>query len=164
MGLFLQVLSAKPTVTLHAKGSFMLTIGTLGKKTGTKVQTIRYYEQIGLLPEPGRTEGGQRRYADTELDRLSFIRHSRQLGFSLEAIRELLDLSDNPNRPCHEADTIARRQLDQVDQRIARLEALRKELKRMVHECSGGNTSDCRVLEVLRDHSECLTKHDEIGA
>lgn len=142
----------------------MLTIGSLAKKTGTKVQTIRYYEQIGLMPEPGRTEGGQRRYGDAEHDRLAFIRHARQLGFSLEAIRELLDLSDHPNRPCHEADAIARRQLKQVEQRLARLEALRTELKRMVHECSGGHTADCRVLEVLRDHSECLTDHDEIGA
>ncbi|WP_050605684.1 helix-turn-helix domain-containing protein [Ruegeria sp. 6PALISEP08] len=142
----------------------MLTIGTLGKKTGTKVQTIRYYEQIGLMPEPGRTEGGQRRYGHAELDRLAFIRHARQLGFSLEAIRELLDLSDDPDRPCHEADSIARRQLKQIEQRIARLEALRTELKRMVHECSGGNTSDCLVLEVLRDHSECLTDHEDIGA
>ncbi|MBC24689.1 MAG: MerR family transcriptional regulator [Phycisphaerae bacterium] len=142
----------------------MLTIGNLAKRTGTKVQTIRYYEQIGLMPEPGRTEGGQRRYTDTELDRLSFIRHSRQLGFSLDAIRELLDLSDHPDRPCREADGIARRQLKQVERRMARLEALRAELQRMVHECSGGKTADCRVLEVLRDHSECLTDHEEIGA
>lgn len=142
----------------------MLTIGTLGKKTATKVQTIRYYEQIGLMPEPGRTEGGQRRYGDAELDRLSFIRHSRQLGFSLEAIRELLNLSDEPNRPCHEANVIARRQLKQVEQRMERLEALRTELQRMVHECSGGKTSECRVLDVLRDHSECLTDHEDIGA
>ncbi|PKP69120.1 MAG: MerR family transcriptional regulator, partial [Alphaproteobacteria bacterium HGW-Alphaproteobacteria-5] len=116
----------------------MLTIGSLANKTGTKVQTIRYYEQIGLMPEPGRTEGGQRRYGDDELDRLAFIRHARQLGFSLEAIRELLDLSDHPHRPCLEADAIARRQLKQVEQRLARLEALRTELQRMVHECSGG--------------------------
>ena len=142
----------------------MLAIGTLAKRPGTKVQTIRYYEQIGLMPEPGRTEGGQRRYGDDELDRLAFIRHARQLGFSLEAIRELLDLSDHPHRPCLEADAIARRQLKQVEQRLARLEALRTELQRMVHECSGGQTADCRVLEVLRDHSECLTDHDEIGA
>lgn|SRR6056297_1707824 len=142
----------------------MLTIGSLARKTGTKVQTIRYYEQIGLMPEPGRTEGGQRRYGDADLDRLAFIRHARQLGFSLEAIRELLDLSDHPGRPCLEADAIARRQLKQVEQRLARLEALRIELQRMVHECSGGQTADCRVLEVLRDHSECLTDHDEIGA
>ncbi|MCZ4353686.1 helix-turn-helix domain-containing protein [Roseovarius aestuarii] len=142
----------------------MLTIGALAKKTGTKVQTIRYYEQIGLLPEPGRSAGGQRRYSNSELDRLAFVRHARQLGFSLDAIRELLDLSDHPDKSCTEADAIARRQLKQVEQRMARLEALRTELKRMVHECSGGHTSDCRVLEVLRDHSECLTNHDEIGA
>lgn len=142
----------------------MLTIGSLARKTGAKVQTIRYYEQIGLMPKPGRTEGGQRRYGDAELDRLAFIRHARQLGFSLEAVRELLALSDHPNRPCFEADAIARRQLKQVEQRLARLEVLRIELKRMVHECSGGQTADCRVLEVLRDHSECLTDHEEIGA
>jgi DNA-binding transcriptional MerR regulator len=142
----------------------MLTIGGLGKKTGTKVQTIRYYEQIGLMPEPDRTEGGQRRYSLAALDRRSFIRHARQLGFSLDAIRELLDLGDHPDRPCEEADQIARRQLKQVEQRLQRLEALRQELKRMVHECSGGRTADCRVLEVLRDHSECLTDHNEIGA
>ncbi|QFU07238.1 HTH-type transcriptional regulator ZntR [Rhodobacteraceae bacterium THAF1] len=142
----------------------MLTIGNLAKKTGTKVQTIRYYEQIGLMPEPGRTAGGQRRYGEDELDRLAFVRHARQLGFTLEAIRELLDLSDEPDRSCENADAIARRQLRQVEQRIARLEALRTELKRMVRECAGGQTADCRVLEVLRDHSECLTDHDEIGA
>ena len=142
----------------------MLTIGTLARRTGTKVQTIRYYEQIGLMPEPGRTAGGQRRYSEAELDRLAFIRHARQLGFTLEAIRDLLDLSDHPEKSCQEADQIARRQLRQVELRMARLEALRTELERMVHECSGGNTADCRVLEVLRDHSECLTDHDEIGA
>lgn len=141
----------------------MLTIGSLGRKTGTKVQTIRYYEQIGLMPTAERTEGGQRRYVNADLDRLSFIRHSRQLGFGLDAIRELLDLGDHPNRSCEEADTIARRHLWQVEQRLARLKALRTELKRMVQECSGGRSAECRVLEVLRDHSECLTQHDEIG-
>jgi len=137
----------------------MLAIGTLAKRTGTKVQTVRYYEQIGLLPEPGRTEGGQRRYGDADLDRLAFIRHARQLGFTLEAIRELLDLSDNPSRSCAEVDVIAHRQLKEVEARIARLEALRKELKRMLRECSRDTVSDCRVLEVLRDHSACLTDH-----
>lgn len=141
----------------------MLTIGTLAKRTGTKVQTIRYYEQIGLLPEPGRTQGGQRRYSNAELDRLAFVRHARQLGFPLEAIRELLNLADTPDQSCHDADTIAKRQLKQVEQRIARLNALRTELRRMIRECGGGKTCDCRVLEVLRDHSECLTDHEEIG-
>jgi len=142
----------------------MLTIGTLSRKTGTKVQTIRYYEQIGLMNQPGRSAGGQRRYFEQDLDRLAFIRHSRQLGFSLDAIRELLDLADNPAQPCDEANSIARRQLKQVEQRIKRLNALKKELKRMVVECTGESVAECKVLEVLRDHSECLTNHDEIGA
>ncbi|MGC9371588.1 MAG: MerR family transcriptional regulator [Paracoccaceae bacterium] len=142
----------------------MLTIGTLARKTGTKVQTVRYYEEIGLMPEPGRTAGGQRRYGDTELDRLAFIRHARQLGFGLAAIRELLDLADRPDQPCAAADSVARRQLRQVEQRIARLEALRGELARMIGGCDGGPMSDCRVIEVLRDHSECLADHDGTGA
>ncbi|MFD3188964.1 helix-turn-helix domain-containing protein [Sedimentitalea sp. HM32M-2] len=142
----------------------MLSIGTMAKRTGTKVQTIRYYEQIGLLPEPGRTAGGQRRYGSADLDRLAFVRHARQLGFSLDAIRELLALSDHPDQPCSDADSIARRQLRHVDARIARLEALRGELRRMITQCAGGTVADCRVLEVLRDHAECLTDHDKIGA
>jgi Cu(I)-responsive transcriptional regulator len=135
----------------------MLTIGTLAKRTGTKVQTVRYYEQIKLLPEPGRTEGGQRRYDEGDLDRLAFIRHARQLGFTLEAIREMLDLSDNPDRSCADVDRIAQRQLREVEIRIDRLEALRKELRRMLTECSRDTVADCRVLEVLRDHAACLT-------
>ena len=141
----------------------MLSIGALSRKTGTKVQTIRYYEQIGLMKEPGRSAGGQRRYFPEDLDRLAFIRHGRQLGFPLEAIRELLDLSDNPDQPCATADSIAQRQLVQVQQRILRLKALEKELKRMIVECDGHQGSDCRVLQVLRDHSECLTDHENIG-
>ena len=142
----------------------MLTIGTLAARTGTKVQTIRYYEQIGLMPEPERTAGGQRRYAPDDLDRLAFIRHARQLGFPLDDIRELLSLSDQPDRSCEEVDEIARRQLRQAEQRIARLEALRTELARMVTECRGGRIANCRVLKVLGDHSECLTDHERIGA
>lgn len=142
----------------------MLSIGTLAKRTGTKVQTIRYYEQIGLMPEPGRSEGGQRRYAAAELDRLAFIRHSRQLGFSLEAIRELLDLSDSPERSCAQVDAVAHKQLNEVEARIAQLEALRVELQRMIGECRADRVANCRILEVLRDHEECLADHDRPGS
>ncbi|MEY8839460.1 helix-turn-helix domain-containing protein [Cribrihabitans sp. XS_ASV171] len=141
----------------------MLSIGTLASRTGTKVQTIRYYEQIGLMPEPGRTDGGQRRYGEVELDRLSFIRHSRQLGFSLDAIRELLDLSDSPERSCAQVDAVAQKQLRDVEARIARLQALRTELQRMIRECSTDKVANCRILEVLRDHNECLADHDPAG-
>ncbi|BBU53912.1 MerR family transcriptional regulator [Mameliella alba] len=142
----------------------MLSIGTLAKRTGTKVQTIRYYEQIGLMPEPGRSEGGQRRYGALELDRLAFIRHSRQLGFSLKAIRELLDLSDSPERSCTQVDAVAQKQLREVEARIDRLEALRVELQRMIGECSADRVADCRILEVLRDHEECLSDHEQADA
>ncbi|MEM8624485.1 MAG: helix-turn-helix domain-containing protein [Pseudomonadota bacterium] len=136
-----------------------LSIGVLSKRTGTKVQTIRYYEAIGLLPEAGRTEGGQRRYRPRDLDRLAFIRHARELGFGLEAIREFLDLSDNPGRPCAEVDRVAERHLSNVELRIERLQALRSELKRMLRECRQGTVGECRVLEVLRDHAQCLADH-----
>jgi len=131
-------------------------IGDLGRQTGTKVQTIRYYEQIGVMPEPVRTAGGQRRYGQTHLDRLAFIRHSRELGFSLEQIRSLLDLSDRPDRPCAEADRIAQANLRAVRRRIQSLRALEAELERMVAECNGGRVCDCRVIEVLSDHGKCL--------
>ncbi|WP_118137003.1 helix-turn-helix domain-containing protein [Oceanicella sp. SM1341] len=137
----------------------MLTIGTMARRTRTKVQTIRYYEQIGLMPEPGRTEGGQRRYGDAELDRLAFIRHSRELGFPLEAIRELLALSDTPETSCAQVDAVARRHLKEVEARIARLQSLEAELRRMIGECRNDRVSDCRILEVLRDHEECLSDH-----
>lgn len=139
----------------------MLTIGAMAKRTGTRVQTIRYYEAIGLLREPGRTAGGQRRYHEEDLDRLAFIRHSRDLGFGLDAIRELLDLSDRPERSCADVDEIAQKHLADVNQRIVRLGTLKLELERMLAECSAGRVSDCRVLKVLRDHSECLTPHAE---
>ncbi len=142
----------------------MLSIGGLGKRTGTKVQTIRYYEQIGLMPKPGRTEGGQRRYGDVELDRLAFIRHSRQLGFSLNAIRELLEMSDSPERSCAEVDAMAQKQLKEVELRIVRLEALRVELRRMISACNSDRVADCRILEVLRDHEECLADHGPPGS
>lgn len=127
----------------------MLTIGKLGEATGVKVPTIRYYEQIGLLPEPDRSAGNQRLYGARALDRLAFIRHARDLGFSLEAIRDLLSLSDRPDQPCHAADAIAREQLCAVEGRIARLVALKGELERMIAQCAGGRIADCRVIEAL---------------
>lgn len=137
-----------------------LTIGTLARETGTKAQTIRYYEQIGLLPPPARTAGNQRAYDGAALHRLAFIRHCRDLGFPLDAIRDLLDLADRPDQPCDEADRIASRHLEAVKGRIERLTALKVELERMVAQCKGGRVGDCRVIEVLNDHAHCLTDHD----
>jgi DNA-binding transcriptional MerR regulator len=138
----------------------MLTIGKLGAATGVKVPTIRYYEQIGLLVEAERSAGNQRLYSREALDRLAFIRHARDLGFSLEAIRDLLSLSDNPDQSCAAADAIAKAQLAEVESRLARLGALKAELQRMVVQCAGGRIANCRVIEVLGDHSLCITDHN----
>ncbi|MBX9944141.1 MAG: helix-turn-helix domain-containing protein [Reyranella sp.] len=138
---------------------FDLTIGSLAKRTGVKVQTIRYYETIGLLPSPDRTEGNQRRYNDRAAGTLRFIRHARDLGFEIDQIRGLLSLAAHPDRPCADADAIASHHLKQVEQRIAILQALRGELKRMVRQCSGGRVATCRVIEVLADHAHCQTEH-----
>lgn len=134
-----------------------LSIGDLAKRTGCKVQTIRYYEQIGLMPQPGRTSGNQRFYGERHGDRLAFIRHSRELGFPLGAIRELLELSDDPNRSCEQADRIARIHLREVEIRIASLTVLKTELERMVRQCRRGRIADCRVIEVLADHAKCVS-------
>jgi len=135
-------------------------IGQLAAQTGCKVQTIRYYETIGLLPAPERTAGNQRVYPKRTLDRLSFIRHARELGFSLDAIRELLALTDQPEQSCESADLIARSQLGDVRSRIARLRGLEAELQRMVALCARGRVAECRVIEVLADqsHAHCLTR------
>jgi DNA-binding transcriptional MerR regulator len=129
-----------------------LSIGDLAARAGTKVQTIRYYEQIALVPAPERSAGNQRRYGASHLERLAFIRHARELGFSLGAIRELLGLSDRPDQPCAAVDQLARVHLLEVERRIARLSKLRSELERMIAQCEGGQVRDCRIIEVLSEH------------
>jgi DNA-binding transcriptional MerR regulator len=138
-------------------------IGELARRTGCKVQTIRYYEQIGLMPEAARTLGNQRIYGPAHSDRLAFIRHSRELGFPLDAIRQLLTLADDPHQPCATADRIAQEQLVEVQNRIARLEALKVELERMVEQCRHGTIGHCRVIEVLADHSHAHCLHADHG-
>ena len=136
-----------------------IAIGELARRTGVKVPTIRFYEQIGLIAPPPRTEGNQRRYGRPEVDRLNFIRHARELGFEVEDIRQLLAMTASPQASCHTADSIARNHLAEIDRRIASLTALRTELGRMVEECGHGRVCDCRIIEVLADHSQCAADH-----
>ena len=133
-----------------------ISIGDAGKQSGVKVPTIRYYEQIGLLPVPSRTEGNRRLYEDTDLRRLAFIRHARELGFEIEAIRTLLLLQDDPSQSCETADGIAKARLSDVELRIQSLTALKAELEIMVLCCSHGHVAECRVIEVLADHGKCV--------
>ncbi len=136
-----------------------LSIGQMGALAGCKVQTIRYYEEIGLMPEPVRTGGNQRRYASGDLERLRFIRHARQLGFDIGSIRELLQLASDPNQSCATVDTLAHKTLERVERRRRQLEALGRELERMIAQCKGGRVGQCRIIEVLADHELCETDH-----
>lgn len=137
----------------------MISIGGLARRAGVKVPTIRYYEQAGLLGEPGRTAGNQRRYEPADLERLSFIRHARELGFGLDAIRDLLDLAAHPESPCERADQIAATQLANVRGRLERLRRLEAELERMVDHGSHATVHDCNVLRTLADHELCADEH-----
>ncbi|MDM8164801.1 helix-turn-helix domain-containing protein [Roseovarius sp.] len=138
----------------------MFSIGELSRRTGVKVPTIRYYEEMGLIAAAGRTSGNQRRYGRDELEQLGFIRHARDLGFPLGAISSLIELQRHPDRTCQEASDIARAQLDDVRHKIARLRALETELGRIVDGCSGrGAPQDCYVLASLSDHDMCKTEH-----
>ena len=139
--------------------SEQIAIGEAARRSGVKVPTIRYYEQIGLLPAPPRSEGNRRFFDEAGLRRLSFIRHARALGFEVESIRALLQLQDRPDQSCAMADDIARTRLIEVERRIASLTALKVELERMVRGCAHGSIADCRVIEVLADHGHCLHEH-----
>jgi Cu(I)-responsive transcriptional regulator len=126
-----------------------LAIGDLARQTGTKVNTIRFYEDIGLLPRPLRTASGRRTYIAADVRRLSFIRHGRSLGFSVDEIRSLLALSDQPERDCGEAAAIARQHLRDIEERIARLQTLRSALVGVAASCDGGRAADCHVIEAI---------------
>lgn len=135
-------------------------IGDLARLSGVKVPTIRYYEQAGLLPQPLRTEGNQRRFGQPDLERLQFIRHARDLGLPMEAIRDLLELSAHPEAPCNRADEIAATQLKAVQDKIARLKRLESELKRIVAACAHDHVvADCQVLRALGNHALCAGDH-----
>lgn len=127
----------------------VLTIGHLARETATKVETIRFYEKTGLLPAPARTSGNYRAYGAEHLNRLSFIRRARDLGFSIEQIRALLGLADDRDRPCEAIDAIAREHLKAVDRKIRDLKALRRELARMIGQCRHGTVAECRIIETL---------------
>lgn len=136
-----------------------ISIGEAARTSGVKAPTIRYYEQIGLLPAPPRTDANRRCYGPDDLRRLAFIRHARELGFEVTAIRTLLTLQDDPGQSCAIADGIARARLIEVEQRIARLTALKAELEVMVEGCRHGRLAECRVIEVLADHGQCAHPH-----
>ncbi len=128
-------------------------IGELASATGTKVETVRFYEKSGLLPHPARTDANYRSYGSEHLQRLSFIRRARDLGFSLDEVRELLALSDHRDQPCGAVDRIASGHLAEVERKLADLERMRSELSRVIGSCRKGTVGECRIIESLGPES-----------
>jgi DNA-binding transcriptional MerR regulator len=124
-------------------------IGVAAIRSGVKIPTIRYYEEIGLLAPAARTTSNRRHYDATDLRRLVFIRRARELGFEVDAIRALLAIQDNPDQSCEAVDAIARTRLGEVERRIESLLKLKGELQRMIADCSCRRVADCRIIEAL---------------
>jgi len=119
--------------------------------SGCHLETIRYYERLGLVPAPTRTSNGYRVYSQAEVDRLRFINRGRELGFGLDEIRSLLSLGDNPAMSCNDVDAIARTHLTDIQRRIAELRLVAAELERVMAQCAGGQRGTCAILGALRN-------------
>ena len=124
-------------------------IGALSEQTGCNIETIRYYEREGLLPNPPRTEGGHRVYGEEHLKRLTFIRRSRELGFTLEEVRGLLRMVDGEHYTCAEVKSLTLDHLKDVRGKLADLKKLEKVLKQLADRCTGNETPDCPIVEAL---------------
>ena len=125
-------------------------IGQAARSSGCHLETIRYYERIGLLTKPQRQVNGYRRYSDAEVARLKFIARSRDLGFSLDEVRNLVRLAEAKDRSCEEVDRLAREQLLKVEGRIGELQAIARELTRTIEACAKKSCGDCAILDALQ--------------
>lgn len=124
-------------------------IGTLSAKTGVNIETIRYYEKIGLIPAPPRTEGRQRVYDSAHLKRLTFIRRSRELGFALDEIRALLGLVRGGDLSCAEVKTMTEQHVSDIRRKVKDLKKLERVLTELTAKCRGNTVPDCPILDAL---------------
>lgn len=130
-------------------GSHGISIGDLSARTGVNIETVRYYEKIGLLPAPARTEGRHRVYEPAHVARLTFVRRSRELGFSLDEVRSLLKLVDGGHYACSDVQTVTLEHLQDVQKKIADLKRLARTLSEAASRCQGGSVPDCPIIEAL---------------
>ena len=144
------------TLIAHVKP---ITIGTLSKRTGCNIETIRYYERIGLLPPPPRSPGGNRLYDSDHFKRLTFIRRSRELGFTLDEVRTMLTLVDGNAYTCAEVQALSTQHLSGVRHKIKDLRKLEKTLATIVAQCSGDAVPECPIIDAL--FAESIPKQDE---
>lgn len=125
-------------------------ISNAAAASGCHLESIRYYERVGLMPLPARTGSGYRAYTPADVERLQFIARGRELGFSLEEIRSLLRLNDDPKLSCGNVDVLARAHLTDIHQRIEALTRMAGELERVIAQCAGGERGTCTILGALR--------------
>ena len=127
-----------------------LTIGKLAKAAGVNIETIRYYERRGLIEEPERSLLGYRHYQDSVLTRMRFIGHAKEMGFTLNEIKELLDLCVDPNSPCMEVKKRAESKITEIEGKLEHLKNMKKSLEKIASQCSGGSAvSDCSIVKTL---------------
>ena len=131
-----------------------MNIGAAARASGVSAKMIRHYESVGLFPEANRTEAGYRQYADKEVNTLRFIRHSRDLGFSIEQIRELLGLWQNRRRPSRQVKALAQAHIEELEQKLQKLQAMKATLEHLVHCCHGDERPRCPILDNLAGAEE----------
>lgn len=125
-------------------------IGQLSKETGCKIETIRYYEQQALMPPPPRTDGGHRLYNAAMAGRLKLIRRGRELGFSMDEIRQLLSLVDREQVSCERVKTIAEAHLTDIEAKIGDLRKIERSLRALADKCSGADVPECPIIDDLQ--------------
>jgi MerR family copper efflux transcriptional regulator len=136
-----------------------MNIGQAAKASGVSAKMIRHYESVGLLPEAARTESGYRQYTDKEVSTLRFIRQSRDLGFPIDQIRELLGLWQNRKRPSRQVRALAQAHIEELDEKLGELQAMRAALEHLVRSCHGDDRPDCPIIDTLaQDNGPALSK------
>lgn len=138
--------------------SLEMTRGEIARHAGCNIETVRYYEKIGLLPDPPRTHGGHRIYGTEHIKRLAFILRGRTLGFSIDELRGFLDLVDGGAVTCSEIKSRTLDHLTAVREKLANLRRLEKVLKQIADQCDGGESPDCPIIEAIYDHAPVASK------
>ena len=134
-----------------------INIGAAAQASGVSAKMIRHYESVGLFPEAVRTEAGYRQYTDKDVGILRFIRQSRDLGFSIEQIRELLGLWQNRKRPSRQVKALAQAHIQELDEKLQELQAMKATLEHLVQCCHGDDRPDCPIIDTLESASPVVT-------
>ncbi len=140
-----------------------MNIGDAARASGVSAKMIRHYERVGLFPQPARTGAGYRQYGEKEVSTLCFIRHARDLGFSIEQIRELLGLWQNRKRPSRQVKALAQAHIQDLAEKLEELQAMKATLEHLVHNCHGDDRPDCPIIETLESASRSsanYARHD----